>query len=172
VKKLILVASLAVVAVIVAPIASANAAVTGACTVHGQATFTGGKLNPTPEKLGYAFAAKEGEVTCHETSGAEHKGSASVTGGNGTLSCGAAVSETEGEGTLTLPGVAGSPFHFKLSFVAAAGVVGLLIKSPAGTPEATGAASFAKSTKEEAKLCASPGVTELEFDAVTAGTIG
>jgi hypothetical protein len=62
-KKLILIACLAVVAVVVAPIASASAApvkgeeLIGACTITGTATITPEGLSTLPKKLSYSFVS-------------------------------------------------------------------------------------------------------------------
>jgi hypothetical protein len=161
-KKILLVASLAVVAAVVAPVASASAAkFQGRCEINGSATFTPA-LSPTPGPDGYAFS---GTASCVTVSGEVKNGTAEVSG-SGTLSCEAAVS-TGGAGTLTL-GTEKYPFTLT--------VVGLIPGTPfivtqfADGSTAAGAATFLQSTNEPASNCANAG-TNRDSNAFAAGDV-
>jgi hypothetical protein len=177
-KRFVLLASLCVAAAMMIPVASASATLTGKCTVKGLAKFGGAKLTSTNQtKLGYSFSSEEGqnpETVCVESgSNTVRKGSATVTGGKFEGSCtGAGKSETDGAGTLTLPGAPGSPFKFDLEFTSNNGKVSLAIENASETTTATGEANFAASVQEPAATCLTTGVKELEFVATTEGSIG
>jgi hypothetical protein len=167
-KRLLLIAGLCAAGIVAAPLAAANAAtLTGACEVKGSAKFGPTNLQKTLEFHTYAF---EGPTTCKDTNNVTHTGTVTVTGGNGQLSCLAAVSEAEGNGELkeTSPGTA--TYNFTLSFVATGGQVALVIKV-GGVPSATGDATFLKSKNQTPAECLTGGVEKLEFEAVAAGTI-
>jgi hypothetical protein len=166
-KRLLLIAGLCAAGIVAAPLAAANAAtLTGACEVKGSAKFGPTNLQKTLEFHTYAF---EGATTCKDTNNVTHTGTVTVTGGNGQLSCLAAVSETEGNGVLTETGT-GTKYEFTLSFVATGGQVALVIKV-GGVPSATGDATFLKSKTQTPAECLTGGVEKLEFEAVAAGTI-
>jgi hypothetical protein len=164
-KRLILVATLGVIGFVLAPVASASAAeLTGECQVSGLATFPSG-LSGVPKTADpYGFT---GNATCKDTSGATHTGTVSITGGTGTLSCGASASEAEGQGTLNEESPGKEKYSFTLSFAGTGPVVALVVKV-GGKPSATGAATFAKA--ENAKECPT-GVNSLAFESLTVGTL-
>jgi hypothetical protein len=166
-RKLIVGAVLATVAVLAVPGASASAAeLTGACEVAGSAKFPEG-LSATPKaKDPYSFT---GKAKCTDTAKVEHTGTVTITGGDGTLSCGASASETEGEGTLKEEAPGTETYKFTLSFVGSGPTVGLVVKL-GGKPSALGAATFAESKKQPATQCPL-GVEELEFKAFAVGTL-
>jgi hypothetical protein len=161
-KKILLVASLAVVAAVVAPVASASAAkFQGRCEINGSATFTPA-LSPTPGPDGYAFS---GTASCVTVSGEVKNGTAEVSG-SGTLSCEAAVS-TGGAGTLTL---GTEKYPFTLTVVGLIPGTPFLVAQFADGSTAAGVATFLQSTKEPASNCAT-GVSKLEFKSVTVGEV-
>jgi hypothetical protein len=164
-KRLILVASLGVLGFVLAPVASASAAeLSGECQVSGTALFPSGISGVPKTADPYEFA---GNTTCKDTSGVEHVGTVSITGGTGTLSCGASVSEGEGNGTLTETSPGTEKYNFTLSFAGTGPDVTLVIKV-GGKPSAAGTATFAKA--KNATSCPT-GVSSLEFEALAAGTI-
>jgi hypothetical protein len=179
VKRLILVASVAIVALVVAPVASSGAAeLTGSCAIKGKAEFKKGgleaKLSETfQEKLEYKF---EGEAKCASTTPpVERKGTVTVSGTFKGTCTGPGESESpEGEGVLqeTLPGT--EKYNFKLSFVSEKGLVTLKIRKVAGEepPEALGHANFFASKEQTAKECTEKGAHVLEFNASASGKIG
>ena len=175
-KRMLLVACLCAVAFVLVPMTSASAAkLTGVCAVTGKAAFftkgplgekVAAKLSETPQTLEYEF---NGTAKCVEAgSEAKKEGAASVMGGEGTFTCvSKGTNVKDGAGTLF------GTYKFDLDVEAAAGSVGLLVEE-SGTENltATGFANFFASKEEEAKKCSEGGVHELEFNAVTAGTIG
>jgi hypothetical protein len=167
-KKLILVASLAVAAVMVVPITSASAA-TGVCTLEGNATLKP-PLNAELKETEFSFENETGE--CVEApSGAKLKVEEATVEGVGELSCPAGQNikklegEVSGSGKIRLEGEASAKeFEFKL--VAAAGLVTF---TATGGITAGGEAEFL--THEKAvKQCAQLKAEKLEFTAVAAGT--
>jgi hypothetical protein len=167
-KRLLLIASLCVVGIVAAPLASANAAtLTGTCEVKGSAKFGPTNLQKTLEFHTYEF---EGSATCKDTANQTHIGTITVKEGNGQLACLTAVSEKEGNGVLkeTSPGT--EEYKFTLSFVATGGQVALVIKVE-GKPSATGDATFLKSKNQTPAECLTGGVERLDFEAVAVGTI-
>ena len=161
-KKILPVASLAVVAAVVAPVASASAAkFQGHCEINGSANFTPA-LSPTPTTGGYAFS---GSASCTTVSGEVKAGTAEVSG-SGTLSCEAAVS-TGGAGTLTLNA---EKYPFTLTVVGLIPGTPFIVTQFADGSTAAGAATFLQSINEPASNCAK-GVSKLEFKAVAAGEV-
>jgi len=180
-KRVILVASLCVVGIVVAPIATASATFTGACSLEGTATFSespvtkeGKILSETKHRLGYTFT-DNGKGTCVETGTENPKKvtKVSVTAGEFEGTClGAGASVVDGSGTLEVVGVPAQAFD--LSFKTAAGVVALEVEKPGLLDEitATGSANFFNSKHQTAKECTEGGVEKLEFEATAAGSIG
>jgi hypothetical protein len=175
-KRIALFAVACVVALLLAPISSASAAkLTGACVIGGKAAFftknaKGEKVNAvlseTPQALEYEF---NGAAKCVEAgTEAKKEGPASVTGGEGIFSCIAkGTNLKDGSGSLF------GTYKFDLDVEAGGGSVALLIEESATeNVTATGLANFFASKEEEAKKCREGGVHELEFNAVSAGTIG
>jgi hypothetical protein len=164
VKKLMLVASLVVVAAVVAPVASASAAkFAGHCEISGTATFAPAALTPTPTTDGYKFS---GTASC-ETVGKEVKTGTAEVEGSGTLSCEAALS-TAGKGVLTLNGEA---YPFTLTVVGVLPGTPFIVTQFSDGSVAAGAATFLQSTEEPASNCATTGVKKLQFKAQTAGEV-
>jgi hypothetical protein len=167
-KKVIALAALGVLAVVLAPVASANAAtLAGACTIKGAAKF-GSPLAPiVPSPNSYSFS---GSAECVGSgSGVKESGTATVSG-SGELACPAALSALPaGKGELTLPS---GTYKFELRFVAQAGVVDLVI-TPEGEPGgAVGAAEFLTDGVGTLEACANGKIQEkLEFTAAAAGVI-
>jgi hypothetical protein len=175
-KRIVLLAALCVVGFVIAPITSASAAkLTGVCAVGGKAAFfTKGpkgekvpaKLSETPQTLEYEF---NGTAKCVEAgTEARKEGAAAVTGGEGIFSCVAkGTNLKDGSGTLF------GTYKFDLDVEAGGGSVALLAEESATeNVTAAGLANFFASKEEEAKTCREGGVHELEFNAVTAGSIG
>ena len=176
-KKLLLVACLAVAAFVIAPIASASAVeFTGTCEVEGKTKFIPA-LHAEPQRgVKYEFEATGGKCLNEKHEEFKVEKTTVVKEGYGELSCAAAESEAPGKGVLgvknvTEPLEAEKQFKFELRFVAAAGVVTLKIYKEwefQAAVSATGTATFLLA--KEAKECAK-GVSELEFKAVAAGKI-
>jgi hypothetical protein len=173
---MMLFAGLCVVAFVLVPVGSASAAkLTGVCAVSGKAAFfthgpkgekVSAKLSETATTLEYEF---NGSAKCVEAgTEARKEGPATVTGGEGTFTCvSKGVNVKDGSGLLF------GTYKFDLDVEAAAGSVALLVEE-SGTENltATGLANFFASKEEEAKKCTEGGVHELEFNAVTGGSIG
>lgn len=188
-KKLMLVASLAIVAVAVVPIASASA-FTGHCKIYGKAKFTGGTLPfAPPEQRGFEFNAENFAASLPEVLATEKTGCATETlefqkvlkatvHGEGQLSCAVSNGKVEVKGKVTGEGeieVAGKKVTFKFEFVAAAGAVPFTAVGPEIT--AAGTAEFLTPGNGEQKAetvtkCVKGEIVELPFEAVTAGKIG
>ena len=175
-KKLILAASLALVVVAVAPVASASAAVKGTCRVHGTATFSP-ELSETMIEVTYNFT---GHAECFNTNTNKlEEGTAVVKNGKVESTClGKATNLVDGEGELK-EGFAGGPYFFNLDITGTDhGVVNLIIekltpeKTDTEIEEAKGKATFFASENEKAKKCTESGVNKLEFEAVATGEIG
>jgi hypothetical protein len=191
-KKLILVATVALVAVAVVPITSASA-LTGSCKIVGSAEFKkgAGPLEPLPfekpAQRGYQFKAEPGKdfaaaekSGCREAPAVEVELNKASVAGEGQLACVAAngnpsvelLGKVEGTGKIKLG--AGTEKEFKFEFVAAGGNVAVVAK---GTGvNATGDAEFltpgTPAEKEAvAAKCIKSEVTKLGFEAVLAGTI-
>jgi hypothetical protein len=180
-KRLILFASLCVVGFVLAPMASANAAVlVGTCKIHGSAEFKPGLLENGPKKIHYEFTSKAGGklkiggegAGCVNQEGKTLLGKATVHS-EGELACGAAVGELTGEGVGKGElSVEGGPYKFELRIVAAGGTVALAVTpEPLGSGVATGFANFLVSEAEPAAECVKKGVKKLEFDASVTGAI-
>jgi hypothetical protein len=176
-KKLMLIASLALVAVALVPAASASAALTGSCELRGEA-----ELNPplgaTPKATKFKFTNATGaEKVCNGVEGTEVKKLAILQAkveGEGQLSC--PVGENlvpgleggvSGTGEIELEGET-SVKHVSFRLVAAAGIVTFTVEGEGVT--ATGVAEFVTSTKS-VKQCAALNASSLEFTAVAAGTL-
>ena len=133
-KKLIIVACLALIAVVVAPVASASAAFTGTCTIHGTAEFFNElkeptKLKPGPAKpiLEYRFTSDQNGVgtKCIKAGTKKAKEATATVTGKFEGNCETATSLAPGKGELTVKGEATA--KFELTFTAAAGNVALKI---------------------------------------------
>jgi hypothetical protein len=174
-KRLILLASLCVAAIIVAPVASASAAgLKGHCTVKGTAKFPG--LNLTRELMKGQSYEFTGTANCEELPGGEKVEATVTVSGKGELSCAASVSKVaEGLGTLTLTSgpKKGTAYMFNLGFTPLVpGVILLQVEAEgAGKVTATGYASFLKDPKAEECFTNAAGVSELKFEALAAGEI-
>jgi hypothetical protein len=163
-KKLILVASLALVAAVVAPIGSASANVTGVCEIEGPAKFT--TLEKEKKLVTYSFTSSK--VTCNTVPAAE-KGKVTVSG-EAELSC------TEGLGGLGGVGKAGSgeveyttggkveKHKFTFKFQARLNQVVLTAE---GEVTAGGRAEFPLAAIEP---CEKNGAKELSFTSTAAGS--
>jgi hypothetical protein len=167
-KKVIAVAALGVLAFVLAPIASSNAAtLAGACTIKGSAAF-GSTLSPiVPSPNTYSFS---GSAECLG-SGSEVKESGTATvSGSGELACPAALSALPaGKGELKLPS---GTYKFELRFVAQGGVVDLVVTPEGEAGGAVGAAEFLTDGVGTLEACANGKIKEkLEFTAAAAGII-
>jgi hypothetical protein len=161
-RRMMLFASLCVVGVVLAPIASASAAEKGGCKIEGNATFGSG-LSKTKGPNTFNFQSTAGECV-GEVSG-KVGAEATVTEGKGELGC--ATAEGTAKGTLTiLSGPEKGPHTFALKITGALGVVLLELT---GGIEAHGVATFL--TSLNSKECALAEPTSLPFTAVAAGTI-
>jgi len=135
-KKLILVASLCIVAAVLAPIASASAE-KGSCALEGKATFTPNlKFEPKKEVV-YTFTSEGPGNVCVRENGTEAKAEATVTG-KGNVGCKEGVSDEPGTGTLKLGSEAAKSFNF--TFTANGPIVKF---ETTGEVKAKGAAPFA-----------------------------
>jgi hypothetical protein len=159
-KRMMLLASLCVIGVVLAPIASANAAEKGACKIEGNATF-GKALAKTKGPNSFTFTGAgecAGEVSGKVAANATAQGS-------GELGC--AVAEATGSGTLTIASGPEAGTHtFALKLTGALGIVALELT---GGIEAHGVATFL--TSLSSKECALAEPSGLPFTAVAAGTI-
>jgi hypothetical protein len=190
-KKLMLVASLCVVAAVVAPITSASAG-PGACKIVGTAEFKkgAGALEPLPfaepAQRGYKFTAVPGASFagagtsgCIE-GGVEKKLESASVEGEGEIACVVANGAVGVKGTVTGTGkvkIGAEPekeFFFK--FVAAGANVAVVITEKGGDGvNATGDAQFLTpgEPSEKAKRlteCVKSEITKLPFVALVAGT--
>jgi hypothetical protein len=157
-KKFVLLASLTLVAVVAAPVASASAAtVTGACTLSGSANFNS-PLTAQPGPNGYSFTGSgscSGTLNGTPITNAPASASAS---GSGTLGCSASVS-TGGTGTLTVNGVS---VPFQINLVGTATEVVFHLTGNSGGA-GVGHASFALDAQQAASECAGSGASSLPF---------
>ena len=179
-KKLILIACLAVLAVAVVPVASASAAeLKGECTIEGIANF-GHALSPKALQNQYKFTSSSVKCTGLNGTTPETATGAAEVSGEGQLSC--AVSNgalqtpagpVTGSGKISLSnGVAVEGFEFKFS-AAGAAVHFTITGGSGGGATATGVAQFAtKGGSEAAERCAKEEAISLPFEAHTVGTIG
>jgi hypothetical protein len=167
-KKLALMAILCSGAVVLAPIASANAErAAGRCTFEGRASFSPTNLKPVPTpNLGYEF---HGSAECETLPAREiRKGTVEATGGE-TLSCAGSLGEGEGKGTLTL-GTISLPFG--LTFLSGGPGFTVLAAKFGDGGVAAGSATFLGSQSEAASTCfALSGAHQLEFKAVAVGEL-
>jgi hypothetical protein len=167
-KTLTLVATLSILAVVLAPTASANAErAAGRCTIEGRARFSPTNLKPLPTpNLGYEF---HGSAECETLPAGEiRKGTVEAKGGE-TLSCAGSISEGEGKGTLTLGAI---NFPFGLTFFSGGPGFTVLVAKFADGGVAVGTATFLDSKSEPASECFTlGGARELEFKAVAAGEL-
>jgi hypothetical protein len=167
-KKLMLVASLCVAALVLAPMTSANAErAAGRCTIEGSATFSPTNLKPVPTaKLGYEF---HGSAECETLPSTEiRRGTVEAKGGE-TLSCAGSISEGEGRGTLTLGTIS---FPFGLTFLSGGPGFTVIVAKFGDGGVAVGTATFLGSKSEPASECfALRGAHELEFKAVAVGEL-
>jgi hypothetical protein len=185
-KKLMLVASLCVVAAVIAPITSASA-YTGTCKIYGHSTFKEEPLGLELRTSHYNFTSETellGKSTkCIEAETGKEDAATATVGGIGKLACAVAkgavnlVGETEVEGLGSITIGAKPPIPFKLSFVAAGGVVTLVIRKEAGEtpPESTGSAEFLTpepgTKKVVVEKCKEGTLGSLPFEAVVAGKL-
>jgi hypothetical protein len=179
VRRLVLIGSVCGLAAAIAPIASASAAeetVTGTCSIKGKAKFTPG-LSKNLARVKYNFEGDAAGTSCSPNGPTGVKTNVS---GEAELQCAVAAGGIEvggasvgaaGKGTLRTGGA--PEYKFELTFAAQAGVVDLLAR-PEGTElyTATGEAEFLTTNKATAIVaCAQSSLTELEFEAQTAGVI-
>lgn len=183
-RKIVVAAILAAVAVMATQVASASAnTITGTCKIHGKAKFfepgsggaTAEKLKAQEKQLEYRFTSDTGGAEgtfCVEAGTTGKKTATANVNGEGKISCETGKSTApRGKGTLT---IGTTNYPFELAFTAAAGTVSLEVwneGSGALAPEATGAANFAASEHEKAATCLEKGVFELEFEASVTGTV-
>lgn len=164
-KRFMLAPGVCVAAILLAPIASANANAAGRCSIAGSATFAPTNLKPLPTpKLGYEF---EGSAECEILPAREtRKGTVKVTGEE-ALSCFGSLGDEESKGTLTMEGV---QLPFELTFLPEGpGSAGIAVKFADGGV-AVGSATFLGSEGEPASQCfALRGAHTLEFKAAAAG---
>jgi hypothetical protein len=168
-RRLLALLAVALCAFVLAPAASSSAATfAGACTISGNATFSGGGLQNTPQTLTYTFDSAGGGPLADSCVGslnggapATHAITASATG-TGTLSCAAAVS-TGGTATVSFTG--GPAFNFGIDLVGTGSEVEFVINDGAGGAGG-GHATFAEEITR-APECAT-GITSLGFDVVAA----
>ena len=176
-KRMFLVASLAVAAAVVVP-ASASAALNGTCAIHGTATFSA-KLSTTPNTFTYSFSSEAGAhgepgVKCVSKEGNTYEnnaeGAAKVTGGEIKATC-TKIEENKvnGAGELSLPEVQALPFTFKVGVGGEGGIVEVHIIKEGFGEEAKGLAEFF--TSGEAEKCVLQGVNHLKFNAVITGEL-
>ncbi len=159
-KRIMLFASLCVIGVALAPIASASAAEKGGCKIEGNATF-GGPLAKTKAPNSFTFAGA-GECVGEVSGKVAAKATAE---GKGELGC--ATAEATGSGTLTIASGPEAGTHaFALKLTGALGIVALELT---GGIEAHGVATFL--TSLNSKECALAEPSSLPFTAVAAGTI-
>src|SRR5258705_11344700 len=134
-KRMMLFAGLCVIGIVLAPVASASAAETGACKIRGLRTF-GGPLSKTAGPNTFTFKSTAGE--CVGEASGKVGAEATVTEGKGELGC--ATAEGTAKGTLTiLAGPEKGPHSFSLKVTGALGVVALELT---GGIEAQGVATF------------------------------
>jgi len=172
-RKIMLLGILCLGALVIGPVASASAAeITGACEISGGAEFKPG-LGKELAEVEYKFS---GSAKCKPVGGGEVSGTASVSG-KGQLQCAVAAgglsvlgTGAPGKGKLVLNG---EEYKFELSFVAQAGIVDLLARPEGSTAyTATGEAEFLTTNGPTAIVqCAQSSLSELSFEAQTAGTI-
>ena len=162
-KRIIIAACLAIVAVAVVPVASASAA-TGTCHLEGTATFNPALEFKPKAKVKYSFKAEGSANTCVGTGGSQAVVEASVEG-EGNLGCQEGTRET-GTGKLKLSGEATAK-EFSFFFTANGPIVNF---STTGAVTAEGTASFA-SDPEGLKRCGQMlPVEALKFQAQAAGS--
>jgi hypothetical protein len=186
IKKVMLVASLAIVAAVVAPVASASAAtLAGTCTIEGTATFPE-KLPPNGKLAEREYKFKdEAKGSCHGTiSGGltiEENIKEATVEGKGELACLVAENEatlagkTIGGGTGKVILNSGTEFQFnEFKFAAAAGDVNFTGKPVGAEGGFGGSAEFGTNTNQkvlEQCLKGEPEIESLKFTALAAGVI-
>jgi hypothetical protein len=176
-KRLILTASLAIAAIMVAPVASASALeATGVCEIKGTATFGAPLKLTVPTKTTYSFESAAVEGGKCESIPATKFEKAKVSG-NGELSCKEGKEEGAGTGTIEfeIVGLAKEKHEFEFKFSAVGPfVVFETVTKPGigakGGGKANGVASFANDTAGLEK-CAAGTAGSLKFTAVAVGTI-
>ena len=156
-------------AVVLVPVASSSAATfAGACTISGNATFSGSGLQNTPQTLGYVFDSAGGGPLADSCTGSLNGGAPAThaitanASGSGTLSCAAAASTG---GTATVAFAGGPTFNFGIDLVGTGTEVEFVLSDGAGGAGG-GHATFAEEITR-APECAS-GITSLGFDVVAA----
>jgi hypothetical protein len=195
-RRSLVMASLCLAVLGLAPIATAGATATGRCTFHGSAALLE-ELTSKPKHIKYSFASSKGGplnlpadgVVCEEAGGATLTGRTTAEG-EGEVSCSAGIgglkevepvllgkSGPPGQGKLELElnpatGKYEKVFEYELSVVSQAGIVDILVR-PKGTATYTveGYASFLESKSEPLEKCFTVGAGQLEFDAVAEGEI-
>lgn len=166
-RRLLAVVALTLGAVVLVPVASSSAATfAGACTISGNATFSGGGLQNTPQTLSYTFDSTGGGPLADNCTGSLNNGVPATypitanASGSGTLSCAAAASTG---GTATVAFVGGPTFNFGIDLVGTGTEVEFVISNGAGGAGG-GHATFAEEITR-APECAT-GITSLGFDVV------
>jgi hypothetical protein len=174
-KKLILIACLAVLAVAVAPVASASAAeLKGECTIEGTATF-GHALSPKALQNQYKFTSSSVKCTGLNGTTPETATFEAEVSGEGQLSCAVSNGALETPvGAVSGKGRIGPVEGFEFKFIGVGPVVVFTATGGSGGGiTAAGVAQFAtKGGATAAKECAEEKVTSLPFEAHTVGTIG
>jgi hypothetical protein len=168
-RRLLAVLALTLGALVLAPLAPASAATfAGACTISGNATFSGSGLTNAPQTLSYNFNSAGGGPLADTCTGSLNGGAPAThaitanADGSGTLSCAAAVSTG---GTATVAFVGGPTFTFGIDLVGTGPEVEFVINDGAGGAGG-GHATFAEEITR-APECAT-GITSLGFDVVAA----
>jgi len=168
-RRILLIAPLALAAFVLAPMATANAAtVSGACTVSGTAHFTPTGLKSVPGPMGYDFT---GTGTCNGTLNGTPVTNSPVTAhaaGSGTLSCVGAVS-TGGSGTLAFTS-AGVTIGFQVDLVGAGSEVTFVLTGNGGG-NGVGHATFATNGTRATECSSDAGLNDLGFD-IQAAAVG
>jgi hypothetical protein len=158
-KRFTLLGLLALIVVMAVPVASASAAnaVSGVCTLSGNATFNS-PLTAQPGPNGYSFT---GSGTCSGTLNGQaitNAPASATASGSGTLSCTASAS-TAGTGTLTVNGVS---VGFQISLVGTGTEVTFALTGNSGGAGG-GHATFALGAQQALTQCAGAGVSSLPF---------
>jgi hypothetical protein len=192
-RKLLLAVGLCVVAVAVAPVASASAAANKKCTFEGTTTFEGGTLVAKPQKLKFKFVDEE--VGLHKAGGkcenfpggggaeAVKTGEANTkVEGEGELSCEVSTSGLEVRGEATGKGVVtiGAKATFKIKVFAVVGVGPFVEFTAKGEQEVApkekftttvGTANFIENAGS-LTLCSGAGIAKLKFEAEALAEVG
>jgi hypothetical protein len=167
VKRLILIASLGIVGILMAPIASASAeSATGKCHIEGTATFSPSLKMTEEVESEYSFTSSGGSCTSTPAT----KFIKATVKGKGKISCLFGASLEAGVGVLEVEFTATGKVEkheFKFTFTASGGVVNF---TATGEVEATGTANFFKDSSA-ATECAKGTAKSLKFEADAEGKI-